>query len=142
MGRGFSLAELMLTLAVVGALTTVALPHFAGVLDWLAVDAEATKVTTALAVTRNAAVMQGMRARLVVAADSLRIDGSDGRTWTPLARWSGPREAGVLLEASNPEVVFGPTGIGWGASNTTIVLRRGSRFKMITTSRLGRVKRW
>jgi prepilin-type N-terminal cleavage/methylation domain-containing protein len=142
MGRGFSLAELMLTLVVVGAVTTVALPHLAGVLDWLAVDAEATKVTTALAVTRNAAIMRGVRARLVVAADSLRIDGSDGRTWTPLARWSGPREAGVLLEASNPEVVFGPTGIGWGASNTTIVLRRGSRFKMITTSRLGRVKRW
>jgi Tfp pilus assembly protein FimT len=132
----------MLTLVVVGAVTTVALPHVAGVLDWLAVDAEATKVTTALAVTRNAAIMRGVRARLVVAADSLRIDGSDGRTWTPLARWSGPREAGVLLEASNPEVVFGPTGIGWGASNTTIVLRRGSRFKMITTSRLGRVKRW
>jgi prepilin-type N-terminal cleavage/methylation domain-containing protein len=142
MGRGLSLVELMLTLALVGVLTTVTLPHLARVLDWLAVDAEATKVTTALAVTRNAAIMRGVRARLVVAPDSLRIDRWDGGTWTPLARWSGPREVGVLLEVSNAVVVFGPTGIGWGASNTTIVLRRGSRFKMITTSRLGRVKRW
>jgi len=142
MRRGFSLVELIVTVAVVAMVTAVTLPRLAGVLDWLAVDAEAAKVTTALAVTRHVAIMRGARARLGVAVDSLRIDRWDDRDWTPLLRWPGPREAGVRLEVSNPEIVFGPTGIGWGASNTTVVLRRGSRFEMITTSRLGRVKRW
>ena len=142
MRRGFSLLELIVTLAAAAVVTVITLPRLGGVLDWLAVDAEAAKVTTGLAVTRYVAIMRGTRARLVVAVDSLRIDRWDGRTWTPLVRWVGPGEAGVRLEVSNPEVVFGPTGIGWGASNTTIVLRRGSRFEMITTSRLGRVKRW
>ena len=142
MRRGFSLLELIVTLAAAAVVTAITLPRLGGVLDWLAVDAEAAKVTTGLAVTRHVAIMRGTRARLVVAVDSLRIDRWDGRTWTPLVRWVGPGEGGVRLEVSNPEVVFGPTGIGWGASNTTVVLRRGSRFEMITTSRLGRVKRW
>ncbi len=142
MRRGFSLLELIVTLAAAAVVTAITLPRLGGVLDWLAVDAEAAKVTTGLAVTRHVAIMRGTRARLVVAVDSLRIDRWDGRTWTPLVRWGGPGEAGVRLEVSNPEIVFGPTGIGWGASNTTVVLRRGSRFEMITTSRLGRVKRW
>ena len=142
MRRGFSLVELIVTVVAVAVVTAVTLPRLGGVLEWLAVDAEAVKVTTALAVTRHVAIMRGARARLVVAADSLRIDRWDDRTWIPLLRWVGPREAGVRLEVSNPEIVFGPTGMGWGASNTTVVLRRGSRFEMITTSRLGRVKRW
>jgi len=142
MRRGFSLVELIVTMAAVAVVTAVTLPRLGGVLDWLAVDNEAVRVTTALAVTRHVAIMRGARARLVVASDSLRIDRWDDRTWTPVLRWVGPREAGVRLEVSNPEIAFGPTGIGWGASNTTVVLRRGSRFETITTSRLGRVKRW
>jgi prepilin-type N-terminal cleavage/methylation domain-containing protein len=142
MRRGFSLVELMVTVAAVAVVTAVTLPRLGGVLDWLVVDAEAVKVTTALAVTRHVAIMRAARARLVVAGDSLRIDRWDDRAWIPLLRWVGPREAGVRLEVSNPEIAFGPTGIGWGASNTTVVLRRGSRFETITTSRLGRVKRW
>jgi len=142
MRRGFSLVELIVTVAAVAVVTAVTLPRLSGVLDWLAVDNEAVRVTTALAVTRHVAIMRGARARLVVASDSLRIDRWDDRTWIPLVRWVGPREAGVRLEVSNPEIAFGPTGIGCGASNTTVVLRRGSRFETITTSRLGRVKRW
>jgi len=142
MRRGFSLVELIVTVAAVAVVTAVTLPRLGGVLDWLAVDNEAVRVTTALAVTRHVAIMRGARARLVVASDSLRIDRWDDRTWIPLLRWVGPREAGVRLEVSNPEIAFGPTGTGWGASNTTVVLRRGSRFETITTSRLGRVKRW
>jgi hypothetical protein len=43
---------------------------------------------------------------------------------------------------SNPLVVFGPTGMGWGVSNTRITLQRGSQVETITVSRVGRVKRW
>src|SRR2546422_4160026 len=82
MRRGFSLVELIVTVAVVAMVTAVTLPRLGGVLDWLAVDAEAAKVTTALAVTRHVAIMRAVRARLVVAVDSLRIDRWDDRTWT------------------------------------------------------------
>src|SRR5881628_3854663 len=140
MRRGFSLAELAVVLAVMAVVTLVTLPRLSGLLDWIAVDAAAGEVTTALAVARYAAVMQATRSRLIVAADTLRIDRWRGDTWEAVHRWPGPLDRGVGLEVSNPVVVFDPIGMGWGVANTKVVLRRGSQIGTITVSRLGRVK--
>ena len=142
MRRGFSLAELAVVLAITAVVTAVTLPRLRGLLDWIAVDSAAEQVTTALAVARNAAVAQGSRSRLVIAADTLRIDRWQGDSWRAVLRWLGPLARGITLDVSNDVVVFDPIGLGWGASNTTVVLRRGSRTETITVSRVGRVKRW
>ena len=141
MRRGFTLLELVVVLALVAMLTTFAMLRLAPLLDWIAADGAARDVTTALAVTRTAAVLRGARARLRIAADTLRVDREGPAGWEPYARWAGPASAGVTLTVSNPEVVFSPLGIAWGLSNTRIVLRRGSQIETITTSRLGRVRR-
>src|SRR2546425_2866883 len=142
MRRDLTLAELMVVLAILGIVTAVTLPRLAGIRDWIAVDTAAHDVTAAITVARSAAIMQGTRARAVIAADSLRIDRWQGDTWGDLLRWPGPGERGVTLEVSNPVVVFDPIGLAWGVSNTKVVLRRGTRSETITVSRLGRVKRW
>ena len=141
MRRGFTLLELVVVLAIVALLTTFAVSRLILLVDWVAADGAARDVTSALAVTRTAAVLRGTRARLRIAADSLRIDREGPAGWEPYARWAGPASAGVTLSVSNPEVVFSPLGIAWGLSNTRIVLRRGSQIETITTSRLGRVRR-
>ena len=111
-------------------------------MDWMAVNAAAQEISTAMAVARSSAVMRGTRSRAVIAADSLRIDRWLGDSWGPIERWPGPNSHGVTLEVSNPEIVFDPIGLGWGVSNTKVVVRRGSRSETITVSRLGRIKRW
>jgi prepilin-type N-terminal cleavage/methylation domain-containing protein len=141
MRRGFTLLELVVVLAIVVVLTTFAVWRLVPLVDWIAADGAARDVTSALAVTRTAAVLRGTRARLRIAADSLRIDREGPAGWEPYARWAGPASAGVTLTVSNPEVVFSPLGIAWGLSNTRIVLSRGSQIETITTSRLGRVRR-
>jgi len=142
MRRGFSLAELAVALAVAAVVMAVTYPRVQGLLDWIAVEAAAADVTTALAVARNAAVTQATRSRFVIAADTLRIDRARGDTWDAVFRWPGPLARGVSLQVSNPVIAFDPIGIGWGVSNTKVVLRRGSRTETITVSRVGRVKRW
>jgi prepilin-type N-terminal cleavage/methylation domain-containing protein len=142
MRTGFSLTEVTIVLVVVGLLMAVGLPRLRPALDRIATDRAAIEVTTALSVARAAAVSWGTRARVRIAADTLRIDRLEGDEWVPRWRRPGPADLGVRLEVSNDEVVFGPTGLGWGASNTKVVLRRGSQVETITTSRLGRVKRW
>ncbi|HKE91186.1 MAG TPA: GspH/FimT family pseudopilin [Gemmatimonadales bacterium] len=142
MRRGFTLLEMVVVLAVVALLTTIVVTRLVPLLDWIAADGAARDMTTALAVTRTAAVLRGARARLRIAADSLRIDREGAAGWEPYARWPGPASTGVSLTVSNPEVVFSPLGIAWGLGNTRIVLRRGSQVETITTSRLGRVRRF
>ena len=132
----------MVVLGIAAILLGIWLPRAARLQDWLETERAARDVTTALAVGRNGAVMQATRARVEIAADTLRIDRLDQSGWTPWWRVPGPASHGVTLEVSNPIVTFGPTGMGWGVSNTRIVLRRGSQAETITTSRVGRVKRW
>jgi len=140
--RGFTLTEMVVVLAVMALLTTIVVSRLVPLVDWIAADGAARDMTTALAVTRTAAVLRGVRARLRIAADSLRIDREGAAGWEPYARWAGPASAGVSLTVSNSEVVFSPLGIAWGLGNTRIVLRRGSQVETITTSRLGRVRRF
>jgi prepilin-type N-terminal cleavage/methylation domain-containing protein len=142
MAKGFSLIELAIVLCIIATLAAVGLPRLQPFLDRIATDRAAGEVTMALAVARHGAVLQGIRARLTIAADSLRIDRLEPAGWIPWKRWPGPADLAVGIEVSNPVVVFGPTGLGWGASNTMVVLRRGSHVETITVSRLGRVKRW
>ena len=142
MRRGFTLTEMVVVLAVMALLTTIVVSRLVPLVDWIAADGAARDMTTALAVTRTAAVLRGVRARLRIAADSLRIDREGAAGWEPYARWAGPASAGVSLTVSNSEVVFSPLGIAWGLGNTRIVLRRGSQVETITTSRLGRVRRF
>jgi len=142
MQRGYSLAELAIVLALVGLVTALALPSWLRLVDQIAVERAASEVTTALAVARNAAVLRATRARLSIASDSLRVDEWSDRAWLPVWRWPGPERHSVSLEVSNRTVTFGATGVGSEASNTSVVLRRGTQTARITTSRVGRVKRW
>lgn len=139
--RGFTLVELLVVLLILAVAASLSVPRLGSALDRIATDAAARDVTTALTTARAAAVLQGTRARLRIAADSLRVDRESAQGWEPYARWPGPAASGVGLQVSNPEIVFGPLGVGWGLANTRVELRRGSQIETITTSRLGRVRR-
>jgi prepilin-type N-terminal cleavage/methylation domain-containing protein len=142
MTKGFALLELLIALLIAATLLTFWMPRAQRLIDWLETERAVRDVTTALAVSRNGAVMQSTRSRLEIAADTLRIDRLELGGWKPWWRLPGPASHGVTLEVSNPLVTFGPTGMGWGVANTRIVLRRGSQTETITTSRVGRVKHW
>ncbi len=139
---GFTLLELMVVICIAAALMAFSLPRAARLMDWIATERAARDVTTALAVGQQRAIAFATRARIALNDDTLRIDCLGPGGWTTWWRIPGPASHGVTLEVSNPVVTFGPNGIGWGASNTKIVLRRGSQVETITTSRVGRVKRW
>ncbi len=142
MSKGFTLLELIVVVAIAALLLAFWIPRAARLMDWLATERAVRDVTTALAVGRNGAVMQSTRARILIDTDTLRIDRWGAQGWEPWWRTPGPASYGVSLAVSNRVVTFGPTGMGWGVSNTTIVLRRGSQAETITLSRVGRVKHW
>ena len=142
MSKGFTLLEMIVVTAIAALLLAFWVPRAGRLMDWIETERAVRDVTTALAIGRHGAVLQATRARIVFATDTLRIDRWGTEGWEPWWRTPGPASHGVLLEVSNPVVIFGPTGMGWGVSNTKIVLRRGSQAETITLSRVGRVKHW
>jgi prepilin-type N-terminal cleavage/methylation domain-containing protein len=142
MPKGFTLLELVVVTCIAAVLAAFWLPRAAEWMDRLATEHAVRDVTTALAVGRHGAVLHATRARVRFDDDTLRVDRFEPPGWVPWWRTPGPASYGVGMEVSNPVVVFGPTGMGWGLSNTTIVLRRGSQAETITLSRVGRVRHW
>ena len=132
----------MVVICIAGLLASLWLPRAARLMDWITTERALRDMTTALAVARHGAVLHATRARVTISADSLRIDRFGNGGWEPWWRRPGPASHGVFLQVSNPNVVFGPSGMGWGVSNTKIVLSRGSQVETITVSRVGRVKHW
>ncbi len=138
---GYSLLELVTALTLVGLLTMLAIPRFAAVRDWLVVDRVAQEVASFYYQARQGALLQMMRVRLEFGADSL-VATYEGRTDSTFLVKRGPASRGVELFASRSVIRIYANGIGYGAANTKIVLRRGAVTATLTTSRRGRLKRW
>ena len=89
---------------------------------------------------RMGAVFRSSRVRIVIGPDSL-IAIAEGQSDSILLQVRGPASHGVALDVSRALVRLYPTGVGLGASNTTVTLSRGGFSEALTLSRLGRLRR-
>lgn len=133
--------ELAMVLAIVGALSALAFPRAGGWLDRIAVSRAAGEVEGFYQTARFAAIFRSQRVRLEFRPDSL-LAVSEGPSDSVFLRWPGPARHGVGLTVTRATIEIQPNGLGFGAANTKIVLRRGMAAESLTTSRLGRLRRW
>jgi Tfp pilus assembly protein FimT len=141
MRRGFTTIELMVILGIAGMVLVLALPRWSVVRDATAVRQAALEVATFYNVARQSAVLRATRVRVEFGSDTLRAVYEAAADSIFLVQ-AGPARHGVSLTASRAAVRVDPTGMGYGAANTKLVLRRGAAAESLTTSRLGRLKRW
>lgn len=136
--RGSTIAELVVTLAILAVLASIAVPRAMTVLDRFSVRGATQDVVLTLAAARAAASRRGAYVSFVADTRAGRVRAvSDGET---LLERDLARTHGIRLEASRESVTFAPGGLGWGAANTTVIVSRGSRSDTIVMSRLGRVR--
>lgn len=137
--RGFTLVEMVIVLAIVGILATVCLPAFGALRDSTAVHGAATELMAELAVARNTAILRGVR--VAVRIDALRgvvtVHTDDDTILTRSLR----ADHGVTLRTTRDSIAYTPTGLGYGAGNTTVLIRRRRASDTVVVSRLGRVRR-
>lgn len=136
--RGATLAELLITLSILGVLTSIAVPRVSQLADRVSVKGAAQDVVVTLATARAAAGRRGAYTSFVAdpRTGHLRVV-SGGEV---LLERDLQRTRGVRLEASRESVTFAPGGLGWGAANTTVIVSKGTRSDTVVMSRLGRVR--
>lgn len=138
---GLTLIELVIVLAVIGVLSVVVVPRAADWLDRLAVERATSEVMTFAHRARFTAIFRARTIRLEFTRDSL-LGILEGWPEDTVLAWAGPGRHGVTLRVSRAKVRYYPNGLGRGGANTKIVIRRGMVAESLTTSRLGRLKRW
>jgi len=139
MRTGFTLLEQLVVLVVMAILLTLAGARTLSSLDRSAVRNARMQLVSTLGAARGSA--QSRAERVFVAMDSTAglvrvLAGAD----TLLVR-SLRTELGVALSASRDTITYGASGRGYGATNSTIVLRRGGAAETVFVARLGRA-RW
>ena len=136
--RGVTLVELTLTMTIIGVATAVTVPRTAAAVDRLSVRAAAQDVLVAFAAARATAARRGAYVSFVADPARGRVRVVSGGT--VLQERDLARLHGVRLAATRESVTFAPSGLGWGAANTTVVVSRGGQVDTIVTSRLGRIR--
>lgn len=136
--NGSTLIELVLTLVMMGIAAAFAVPNLRAIADRMSVRAAMQDIVLGLWAARNVAAMRGDYASFTVDQRSGRLQVVAGGD-TVFAR-ELTEKRGVSVQATRDSITYAPTGIGYGAANTTIVVSRGRRADTVVTSRLGRVR--
>lgn len=136
--QGYSAAELVVVLAIVGVLAAVVVPRASGYLDAIAVRGAAADVVALCAAARATAVSRSAHA-------AVRFDAEHGRVAVhvradTLLRRDLAALHGVALAATRDSVAFNPLGLGYGAANARIIVTRGRSADTVWVARLGRVR--
>jgi len=140
MQKGSTLTELVLVIAIMGSVSALAYPPTGAWLDRLAVIRAAEDFRGFFNMARMGAVYRSSRVRILIEPDSLTAI-AEGQSDSILVQMRGPSAHGVALDVSRSLVRLYPTGVGLGAANTTVTLRRGAASETLTLSRLGRLRR-
>jgi len=136
---GTTLVELVLALALIGILTTVALPRARALINGIDVRGAANDADALYATARRHAIAHAVATTVAItpATGTLTVvAGND-----TIATRSEAVAHGVTTTASRTSTTYGPTGTGLGVSNLTLVFSKSPAVETLTVSRLGRVRR-
>ncbi len=137
--RGYTIAEMIVVMVVAGVLAAIALPRMVAATDRVRARGAAADVSAAFAGAREQALTA--RALVAVVLDTAgRTVMVRSRDRVVLVRDVG-KLYGVRMSASRDSMSYDPRGLGFGAANLSVVLRRGQAAETVSVSRLGRVRR-
>jgi prepilin-type N-terminal cleavage/methylation domain-containing protein len=136
---GYSLVELVVVLIVMGVMLLIAAPRLGALRDASSVEAAVAETARLFATARELAILRRAPVSVVIddrgGAILLRSRGST------LLRRSLGSTYGVALATNRDSMVYDPRGLGFGLSNMSLIVRRGSVVDTVVVSRLGRT-RW
>jgi prepilin-type N-terminal cleavage/methylation domain-containing protein len=136
--RAFTIIELAVTLGILSILSAIAIPWMGGILDRVKVRSAAVEIESLFNAARHIAIARATQATVEIdpIAQSINISvGSD----TIRKREIGAAHD-VQISATRARMSYAATGMGYGAANLSVVVRRNASVDTVFVSRLGRVR--
>lgn len=132
-----TIIELLIVMTLAAVLMAIAIPHGQLMLDRISVHAAAGD----LAMTLSSAREFALASRASVAVDFSSPAGLRVRRGSDVLFTRNIASAhGVEITQTRDSLAFGPGGLGYGAANLSIVVRRRAAVETVFVSRLGRVR--
>jgi prepilin-type N-terminal cleavage/methylation domain-containing protein len=138
MRHAFTLIELTVTLCILSILSAIAVPRAGRFLDGIHVRGAVIEIESLFSTARHIAIARGAQATVEIdtAARAIYVS-ADGVT---LRNAEIGADHDVRLSATRSRIVYSPTGMGYGAANLSVVVRRNSVADTVFVSRLGRLR--
>ena len=134
---GLTLLELTLVLAICGVLTAIAIPRLISLRNASAVRSAASEVAASFTLARQTAIAR--RGTVAVVFDTVAgvVIVRSGNRVVSQRQLRGIYS--VMVGVNRDSAVYDARGLGYGVSNITITIRRGTFVDTLTMSRLGRL---
>jgi len=125
-------------LCIISVLTAIAVPEAGKLLDRIRVRGAVADIQALFGAARHIAIARSAQSTVEIDTARRTVYVSVGSD--TVRRHDIGAEHDVQLSASRVRMSYSPTGIGYGAANLSVVVRRSAVVDTVFVSRLGRVR--
>ena len=138
MRSAFTLIELTISLCILSILSAIAVPRAESFLDSIRVHGAVMEIESLFSTARHLAIARG--SQVAVGIDSSRTTIAVSAGEDTLRKVDVGLDHGVRFSTTRSRMVYSATGVGYGAANLSVVVRRNSAVDTVVVARLGRVR--
>ena len=138
MRRGSTIIELAVTLGILSILSAIAIPWMGEILDRMKVRSAAVEIESLFSAARHIAIARAAQATVEIDPVAQSISISIGSDTVRKQKIGAAHD--VQISATRARMSYSATGMGYGAANLSVVVRRNASVDTVFVSRLGRVR--
>ena len=134
----FTLVEIAITLCIISILSAIAIPAGGRLLDSIRVNGAVVEIGSLFGAARHFAIARSTQTTVEIDTAHRVINVLAGQD--TLRKREIGRVHDVRLSATRVRMSYAATGMGYGAANLSVVVRRNDSVDTVFVSRLGRVR--
>jgi type IV fimbrial biogenesis protein FimT len=138
MRHAFTIVELTVTICILGVISAIAMPSVGKLLDSVHVRGAVLEIESLFSGARHIAIARSAQTTVDIDTVDQAIYVSVGVD--TLRKREIGRDHGVRLSATRVRMSYSATGMGYGAANLSVYVRRSSFVDTVFVSRLGRLR--
>jgi prepilin-type N-terminal cleavage/methylation domain-containing protein len=136
--RAFTIIELTVTLCILSILSAIAIPWAGRLLDSVKVRSAGVEIESLFSAARHIAIARAEQATVDIDTSAQSMSVSVGGDTVRRREIGAVHD--VRISANRLRMSYSATGMGYGAANLSVVVRRNASVDTVFVSRLGRVR--